>query len=79
MSVLLGFFSGAALFFAFLVLTLILTILLQADWAYPCFKPAPPVFERWTGACWVVSQSSRGSMAMFAVLDHPRQGRQRNF
>jgi len=49
MSVLLGFFSGAALFCAFLVLTLILTILLQTDWARSLLQVRTTVFERWTG------------------------------
>ncbi|HXJ13743.1 MAG TPA: mechanosensitive ion channel domain-containing protein [Candidatus Limnocylindrales bacterium] len=49
MSALLGFFSAAALFCAFLILTLILTILLQTDWARSLPQARATVFERWTG------------------------------
>src|SRR5258708_5028843 len=49
MSVLLGFFSGAALLCAFLVFTLILTILLQTDWSRSLLQARTTGFERCPG------------------------------
>src|SRR5258705_11314924 len=49
MSVLLGFFSGAALFSAVRVLKLILLILLQTDWARSLLQAQIFIFERWAG------------------------------
>jgi potassium-dependent mechanosensitive channel len=49
MSVLLGFFAGAALFTAVRVLNLILIILLQTDWARSLIQVPIFIFERWAG------------------------------
>jgi potassium-dependent mechanosensitive channel len=48
MSVLLGFFAGAALFCAYRVLNLILKVLLQTDWARSVLETRIVIFERWT-------------------------------
>jgi potassium-dependent mechanosensitive channel len=49
MSVLIGFFAGAALFSSVRVLNLILLILLQTDWARSLIQARIFIFERWAG------------------------------
>lgn len=49
LSVLLGFFAGAALFSAVRVLNLILLILLQTEWARSLIQTQIFIFERWAG------------------------------
>ena len=72
MSVLLGFFAGAALFSAVRVLKLILLILLQTDWARSLLQAQIFIFERWAGrvlACAAILVWLKGMSQLLSIHD----------
>jgi potassium efflux system protein len=71
-SVLFGFFAGAALFGAFRVLNLILMALLLTDWARFLLQARKGIFERWAGrvlACAAILAWLRGMSQLLTIYD----------
>jgi len=71
-SVLFGFFGGAALYGVARVLTLILAILLRTEWARSLLNVRLALFERWTGrvlACGATLVWLNGLSQIFTIHD----------